>query len=490
MNIEHLPITELKPATYNPRKITEQELSKLQKSIEEFGFVDPVIINKDRTIIGGHQRVVAAQRIGIVTIPCVILDLPKEKERILNLALNKISGTWDEEKLVLLLKELNDEEKELSGFNDQEIKKLLGNLEKYEVPKITDRFLISPFSILDSRQERWKTRKQQWMRLGIKSELGREENITFAQSAQSPELYELRNELKKKTGIDPSWEEVSAEAERRGIKMLTGTSIFDPVLCEIVYRWFCSENGVVLDPFAGGSVRGISAAVLKRNYIGVDLRADQVEANKKQAEEILKQDLKPQWITGDSQNVRSLVSQEADLIFTCPPYGDLENYSDDQRDLSNMDYENFLNSYRKIIYDSCQLLRMNRFAAIVVGDFRDEKGVYRNFISQTIKAFQDAGLSYYNEAILITPFGSLPMRITRQFTGSRKFGKTHQNVLLFVKGDLEQAIEEAGDYCKLLVFAKGDPKEATQAAGEIMISEETIIDGVEQGLVTIENLNS
>jgi hypothetical protein len=79
-----------------------------------------------------------------------------------------------------------------------------------------------------------------------------------------------------------------------------------------------------------------------------------------------------------------------------------------------------------------------------VGDVRDNKGIYRNFVSDTIDAFQRAGLSYYNEAILVTAVGSLPIRVGRQFEAGRKLGKTHQNVLVFVKGDAKKATQACG----------------------------------------------
>ncbi len=235
--------------------------------------------------------------------------------------------------------------------------------------------------------------------------------------------------------------------------MAPGTSIFDPVLCELAYRWFCPPDGHIIDPFAGGSVRGIVAAVLGRNYTGIDLRAEQIEANKEQWEEISNgKDYKGlcNWITGDSVDIVSLAQGKYDFIFSCPPYADLEIYSDDPKDLSTLNYHDFIVSYRKIISNCVSMLKNDRFACFVVGDIRDKKGMYRNFVSDTIAAFQDAGAKLYNEAILITSVGSLSIRVGRQFTSGRKLGKTHQNVLIFVKGDPKKATDaigvvEAGD---------------------------------------------
>lgn len=224
--------------------------------------------------------------------------------------------------------------------------------------------------------------------------------------------------------------------------MATGTSIFDPVLCELAYRWFCPAGGFILDPFAGGSVRGIVAAYLGYHYVGVDLREEQIVANRVQADKIVP-DRQPTWIVGDS--AKDLPEGQFDLVFSCPPYADLEVYSDNPLDISTMDYSQFLIVYRSIIAQAVDRLKENRFACFVVGDVRDRKGFYRNFVSDTIGAFQDAGAALYNEAILVTSVGSLPIRVGKQFSSGRKLGKTHQNVLVFFKGDPKRIKEDFGE---------------------------------------------
>lgn len=121
-------IEELHPAEYNPRVIDSIELEKLKNSIRYHGFVEPIVVNKDMTIIGGHQRVRAAKDIGMTKVPAVIVDLTKEKERTLNIALNKISGQWDEEKLRQMLLAMNDEERRMTGFDAEEITKQLDQM--------------------------------------------------------------------------------------------------------------------------------------------------------------------------------------------------------------------------------------------------------------------------------------------------------------------------------------------------------------------------
>jgi len=220
------------------------------------------------------------------------------------------------------------------------------------------------------------------------------------------------------------------------------------VLTELCYSWFCPPGGAILDPFAGGSVRGVVASALGRSYTGIELREEQVVANREQAEEICAEgDPTPIWINGDSLESPTLLPEgyEADFLFSCPPYADLEVYSDDPRDISGMDYDDFLSAYRAIIARAVDRLRDDSFAAFVVGEVRGPApGGYRNFVADTIAAFRDAGLAYYNEVIMLTPAGSLPIRIAKQFNASRKVGKTHQNVLVFCKGDPREATRRIG----------------------------------------------
>lgn len=215
------------------------------------------------------------------------------------------------------------------------------------------------------------------------------------------------------------------------------TSIFDPTLCECLYRWFCPEGGQIVDPFAGGSVRGIVAGMVGRKYWGCDLREEQIAENKKQGAEI-QPEVMPDWVCGDSMQTLK-TAPDADFVFSCPPYGDLEKYSDAPEDLSSMEWHAFRAAYGRIILRSVQRMKPDTFACFVVGDFRDKRGFYRDFVSTTISLFRDAGAELYNEAILVTAVGSASMRVTKQFEAGRKFAKTHQNVLVFCKGDWRKA---------------------------------------------------
>lgn len=138
MTIQTIPIHTLRPAPYNPRKdLTPEdtEYRKIKRSVEEFGYVDPVIVNADMTVIGGHQRLKVLQDLGYTDIECVVVDMDKDRERALNIALNKISGEWDFPRLKDLLQELDTGafDVELTGFDYAEIEELLGQVHQEDV---------------------------------------------------------------------------------------------------------------------------------------------------------------------------------------------------------------------------------------------------------------------------------------------------------------------------------------------------------------------
>lgn len=135
MNIERIEINKLKTAEYNPRKdLTENdtEYQKIKNSIEEFGYVSPIIINSDFTVISGHQRLKVLKSMGNKDIECIVVNFDKNKEKLLSIALNKISGEWDYQKLETLFNELSKEEIDLNvtGFDEKEINKIIKETEE------------------------------------------------------------------------------------------------------------------------------------------------------------------------------------------------------------------------------------------------------------------------------------------------------------------------------------------------------------------------
>lgn len=138
MEFKKLKIDSLIPAEYNPRKKLkpgDNEFEKIKNSINEFGYVDPVIVNKDLTVIGGHQRISVLKTLGFTEIDCVVIDVDKTKEKALNIALNKISGEWNKELLADLIKDLQslDYETSFTGFDPPEIDALFNELHPKDV---------------------------------------------------------------------------------------------------------------------------------------------------------------------------------------------------------------------------------------------------------------------------------------------------------------------------------------------------------------------
>lgn len=298
---------------------------------------------------------------------------------------------------------------------------------------VAERFGFPPFSVLDAKQGEWQERKRAWAALGIRGEIGRQDKNN-GKSRQTSSIYLVKSALGDYMAGGDIVDNGSVG---------DSASIFDPVLCECVYRWFSPVGGQVVDPFAGGSVRGIVAGMLGRRYWGCDLRQEQIDANEQQAADI-NPPVRPAWVCGDSMDTLEH-APDADLVFSCPPYGDLEKYSEDPKDLSSMEWHTFKAAYGRIILRSVQRLKQDRFACFVVGDFRDPRGFYRDFVSTTTAAFRDAGAELYNEAVLLTSVGSACMRVTKQFNAGRKFAKTHQNVLVFCKGDWRKAAKACGE---------------------------------------------
>ena len=416
LNIQMICIDDLKPYENNPR-INDGAVEYVAKSIQDFGFKVPIVIDKNNVVVCGHTRLKASKKLGLEKVPCIIADdLTDDQIKAYRIADNKVAeySDWDFDLLEIELEEINYDMSEF-GFDLEEE-------EVEEKKNLKDEFIVPPLSILDTRQGYWQDRKNEWKSLGLDSGIGRDDEL-------------LGKGMKQL-------------AERQGAN-LTGTSIFDPVLCEIMYKWFNVYQGRIYDPFAGGSVRGVVASKLGYEYMGIDLRREQVEANYKNAESL---GVSPIWICDDSLNADEHINDASvDMIFSCPPYADLEVYSDDPKDLSTMEYDEFMKAYRKIIDIACRKLKDDRFAVFVVGDVRDKKGAYRNFVDFTKQCFNENGLVTYNELILTEQIGTAQLRARRVFN-TRKVVKVHQNVLVFFKGDIKTIKQnysaiEVGDLC-------------------------------------------
>lgn len=281
--------------------------------------------------------------------------------------------------------------------------------------ELKNEFGYNPFSVLDSNDSYWVKKKREWLSLGIRPEIGRESIKLFGDHY--------------------------GRYERRWGRLPT-VSVFDPFLTELMYRWFCPAGGRILDLFAGGSVRGIVAEKLGYRYVGIELRKEQVESNVEQAEQI---GVNPVWVVGDSMKIDELIdeNEKFDMIFTCPPYWNLEIYSDLEEDLSNCrSYDEFLEKYKEIFRKGIRYLRDNRFVVVVVGNFRDKRtGELYDLAGDTVRVMKEIGLRFYNDIIYIQSQATLPIRVRRFFKKHRKIGRTHQYVLVFWKGDLDKIVD-------------------------------------------------
>lgn len=729
-------LADLRRREGNPRDNAEA-VPAIVRSLQTFGWTTPMLVDPRGELEAGDTRYLAALHLGLDEVPVIATEHDERTAKLYVPADNRLGeiAQWAPFKLADLFKDYTPAEIRLTGWNPADVQALLAGAAPPEGENplgarrtLAERFGVPPFSVLDARQGYWQARKRAWLSIGIRSEVGREDDLAF--------------DL-------PEWAIVNE----------TNTSVFDPVLTELLVRWFAPVGGRIIDPFAGGSVRGVVSAWLGRTYVGVDLRKEQVEANRDQAarlcaggpslaaspgvvaravadwpegretpivagtvhvggertvEVLVKRDdlfavagvrggkvrtcwalaqgatglvtagsraspqvnivahiarrlgipcrvhtprgkLSPEvemarragaevvqhpggynnvivararedakergwveipfgmecdeavaqtrrsvpaklppgverivvpvgsgmslagilhglrdhghtvpvlgvvvgadpskrldhyapqgwreqvtlvpsgsdyhraaeahlmvgaervvldphyeakaapvlrpgdlfwivgvrqtvadvevaapaekeapatmpvptWHEGDSQHIRAILGPDAapfDFLMTCPPYADLEVYSDDPRDLSTMAYGEFVTAYERIIAESVALLGPDAFAAVVVGEVRGStrSGAYRGFVPDTIRAFEKAGMAYYNEAILVTAVGSLPVRTAGTFTATRKLGKTHQNVLVFVRGDVAKVVArlEATPAWEALPTAAAEP---------------------------------
>lgn len=440
MKLKEFKVDEIKPYKKNAKKHPMKQLLQIAMSIKEFGWQQPIVVDKEGTIIVGHGRYFAynkfKEEIDLGEPDIKTTDLSEQKAKAYRIADNKLNQSdWDEELLIEELKSLEEDMLKLTGFDESYIK----SVETKDDIKagLKEEFIIPPFSIWDTRQGYWKTRKRKWQKYYGDSRDGRDDSL----------LGEGLKKLSQNAGMN-----------------LNGTSEFDPVLTEVCFRWFNTENGRILDPFAGGVVRGAVAGVLDNEYHGIDLSKKQIEVNKKIIKDL---QLDVNYYYGNSKNLDKIVEGEFDLIFSCPPYYDLEKYEDGDGDLSMAEtYESFIEDYNIIIDKAVKRLKNNRFAIFTVGNIRDKSGFYRDFVTDTIKAFESAGAKFYNDIILINAVAAAGMRARRPFNSNRKVTKVHQNILVFYKGDIKNTKKSYEDLPQIhqyhenvLVFYKGDLEE-------------------------------
>ena len=402
MNIVDKRLDELQPYDNNPRK-NDGAVPYVAESIRRYGFKVPIVIDKDGVIVAGHTRYLASIELGLETVPCIVADdLTDEQVREFRLVDNKVAeyATWDYDMLELELEDLDFDYDEF-GFDlpsDKDTSPYDGGGEQGSLQRD---FIAPPFSILDGRQGYWLDRKRWW-----------KEQINDKGQARAVSIID--------TNIS------------RG----ESASILDPALSEVILQWFTPYTGAkVFDNFAGDTVFGYVAGSLGHSFTGIELRKEQAEFNNERTME-----LDAHYICDDGRNVdKHLQAGSQDLYFSCPPYYDLEVYSDDPNDASNQaSYEEFYQILDEAFTKAIACLKDNRFAVVVVGNIRNDKtGGYYNFVGDVVNTFIRNGMYFYNDMILIDPIGSAGIRARKSML-RRKVVKVHQNVLVFYKGDHKQ----------------------------------------------------
>jgi len=438
----------------HPSNIRQGDIGAICQSLHHHGQYRPIVVQRSTgQILAGNHTYHAARSLGWPEIAATFVECDDDQALRILLVDNRANdlATYDDAALVDLLRQLAATDLGLDGtlFDGDALDQLITDITT-DVPRssLADQFGVPPFSVFDCRQGYWQARKEMWRSMGIKSEIGRGKNMLdmghLGADLSRADYEKWQGEMAQATKTQGF---IDGGYVKEGSILAEGTSIFDPVLTEMMVRWFSPVGGTIIDPFAGGSVRGIVSAISGRTYHGTDLAAEQIAANYVQSETIITgSQQKPSWVCGDSRDITTLLAGiTGDMLLTCPPYGDLEVYSDDPADISQMTHADFLTAYQIIITESMSLLRDDSFAVFVVGDYRDKHGMYRNFVSDTIAAVQATGAHLYNEAILVQAVGTAGIRAGQYMKAGRKLVKMHQNVLIFIKGNPKKATARCGD---------------------------------------------
>jgi hypothetical protein len=249
-----------------------------------------------------------------------------------------------------------------------------------------------PYTVLDAAGGWWQQRRAYWSELGH-SDAGARPR-TFNRGA--PEASEASG----------------------NVGAVTADSQFSPVLTELLVAWYGGTS--IFDPFAGGPTRGFVARAMSRGYLGVELSADQIAANEEAFPDL------GVWTLGDATTYEP---PKVDCVLTCPPYHDVERYSDHPRDLSNMSWSEFTFAHVEVVRRAAAALNPGGFAVWVVGDFRGRDGALRGFPDLVAMQMDDEGLERWNRHIVRQPLVTAQMR-WRQSWKNHKATTTHAEVIV------------------------------------------------------------
>lgn len=443
---------EIKFDKRNYRKHNDKNKKLIKKSLQECGAGRSIIIDNEGEIIAGNGVYEQAQKLGLktkivetdgselVVVKRTDLKTDDEKRKALAVMDNSTSDT-SEFDLELLTADFTVDELEDFGIELPEEKG--EDEEEEEKSNINEDFIIFPCSVLDQSNSKWQERKKYWLkRLDINDNVNsREGLLNLGNMSQYPKTYSRYLYFKNKNKEQLSFEEFvekfnppEFEKDKQNIRA-KGVSVFDPVLSELSCKWFSPYlGGKIFDCFAGDCFKGLVFALCGYEFTGIELRQEQVNDNNEAIKKI--ENLNIKYICDDGQNVDQYFQEQSqDLLFSCPPYYNLEVYSNLPNDASNQkDYCDFLKILDNAYSKSIKILKDNRFAIIVVGDIRDKQGFYYNFINDIINIFNKNGMFLLNELILKEPVASRCFSARGMFK-SRKIIKIHQNILVFYKGN-------------------------------------------------------
>lgn len=515
MKTETVKLSQIQVNGANPRTISNEKFEKLINSVlvlPKMLDIRHIVVDDTMTVLGGNMRYRALVAISEMTEEDIIARLDATRDykkktdaerglliawwrewlkapfvdiiRAANLSAdeqrefiikdNASFGSWD---MDILANEWDSQDLEDWGLDvwqdnsDGEGESSTGDSSPANA-SLNDRFVVPPFSILDTRKGYWQARKKMWRELIGDMGESRNDTLLHSPEVKYKDLYQRTRKHREELGL--SFKEYLDKyvpddvKERAASKALSaGVSLLDPVMAELVCRWFGLERCKSFDCFAGDSVFGYVSAHLGNEFVGIELRPEQAQLNNERTE-----GMAARYICDDGQNVAQHIDTDSqDLLFSCPPYFNIEHYSDLENDASNQkSYDDFIQILRNAFTAAIGCLKENRFAVIVVGDVRDKStGFYYDFCGDIKRIFKEGGMSLYNELILIETAASTAMRAGR-YMESRKVAKMHQNILVFYKGKTKdikkyyKEIEYASEDLELFRVAAGDEStEATDA---------------------------
>lgn len=404
-------ITDLIPNPKNPRTITEKTLRGLRQSLQDNGYTHRIIVDQNNKILSGHARwLVMKEEDPNAVIEVLVAQRPltEQEEKNAILGHNVLGGVWDIEAAQQNFEPADWQKFDLC-FDLTEPEEVDDKPNTGIKGSLAEDFLIVPASVLNTREGAWQDRKRLWIKLIGDNGESREGKLNLADKFNDDKY------------------------NGRGANF-NGVSILDPVLAEIMCKWFLPTAGQcnVCDPFAGDTVFGFVAGYCGNKFTGIELRKEQAELNNQRGNKV-----NATYICDDGQNIaKHLAPESQDMVFSCPPYFDLEKYSDDPNDASNQeDYAGFLKILTNALSGAVKCLKNNRFAVIVMSNVRNhDGGGYYDICGDIVRIMQNNGLALYNEFILVNAIGTGAIR-ARNNMRTRKNVRTHQEVLVFYKGN-------------------------------------------------------